>query len=72
MMREEGAPAGPKGIFCLMLEDGMEGFSYGKKEDKLGWNSQPTRILNFDNVKVGSSSEFSRDKVVYRFQSQTR
>lgn len=52
MMRQDGAAPGAKGIFCLMIEDGTEGFSYGKKEDKLGWNSQPTRILTFEDCKV--------------------
>lgn len=33
MMRHEGEP-GPKGIFCLLVEDGMEGFSLGKKVRK--------------------------------------
>jgi hypothetical protein len=28
------------------------GISYGKKEHKMGWNSQPTRTINFDNVRV--------------------
>jgi alkylation response protein AidB-like acyl-CoA dehydrogenase len=29
-----------------------EGITYGKKEEKMGWNAQPTRAVNFDNVRV--------------------
>ncbi len=28
------------------------GISYGKKEEKMGWNSQPTRVISFDNVRI--------------------
>lgn len=36
----------------MILEDGMEGLSYGGNEHKMGWNCQPTRVVNFDDVKV--------------------
>src|SRR3979411_2536672 len=32
---------GPKGISCLVVEKGAKGLSFGKKERKLGWNTQP-------------------------------
>ena len=35
---------GPKGISCLLQEKGMKGLSFGKKEKKMGWNCQPTRL----------------------------
>lgn len=44
--------AGPKGISALLIPADAEGVSYGKKEDKMGWNAQPTRTINFDNVRV--------------------
>ena len=43
---------GPKGISCLVVEKGMPGLSFGKPERKLGWNSQPTATVTFDNVRV--------------------
>ncbi len=43
---------GPKGISTLLVEKGMEGLSFGKKEVKLGWNSQPTRAVIFENLRV--------------------
>jgi alkylation response protein AidB-like acyl-CoA dehydrogenase len=35
--------------------------SYGKKEEKMGWNAQPTRAINFDNVKVPAAYRLGRE-----------
>ncbi len=43
---------GPKGISCLLVEKGAEGLSYGKNEKKLGWNSQPTAGVLFEDCRV--------------------
>ena len=43
---------GPKGISCIVVEKGMPGLSFGKKERKMGWNSQPTAQVIFDNCCV--------------------
>lgn len=43
---------GPKGISCLVVEKGMSGLSFGKKERKMGWNSQPTAQVIFENCRV--------------------
>jgi alkylation response protein AidB-like acyl-CoA dehydrogenase len=43
---------GPKGISCLVIEKGTPGLSFGKKERKMGWNSQPTAQVIFDNCRV--------------------
>jgi alkylation response protein AidB-like acyl-CoA dehydrogenase len=43
---------GPKGISCLVVEKGTPGLSFGKKERKLGWNSQPTAQVIFDDCRV--------------------
>ncbi|MEO0861251.1 MAG: acyl-CoA dehydrogenase family protein [Pseudomonadota bacterium] len=40
---------GPKGISALVVEDGAEGLSFGGLEDKMGWRSQPTRQVQFDD-----------------------
>ncbi len=42
----------PKGISSFVVDAKSEGISYGENEKKMGWNSQPTRIINFDDVKV--------------------
>lgn len=43
---------GPKGISALVIEKDMAGVSFGANERKLGWHSQPTRQVMFDNVRV--------------------
>jgi alkylation response protein AidB-like acyl-CoA dehydrogenase len=43
---------GPKGISCLVIEKDMPGVSFGAQEKKLGWRSQPTCQVNFDEVRV--------------------
>uniref|UniRef100_A0A670JX93 Isobutyryl-CoA dehydrogenase, mitochondrial n=1 Tax=Podarcis muralis TaxID=64176 RepID=A0A670JX93_PODMU len=51
VMCRTGGP-GPKGISCLILEKGTPGLSFGKKEKKMGWNSQPTRAVIFEDCAV--------------------
>jgi len=43
---------GAKGISCLVIEKDMPGVSFGAPEKKLGWHSQPTAQVNFDEVRV--------------------
>ena len=44
VMARTGAP-GSKGVSAFIVRDGAEGFSYGKKEKKMGWRISPTREL---------------------------
>jgi alkylation response protein AidB-like acyl-CoA dehydrogenase len=50
MARTGGGGAG--GISAFAVPADAPGISYGKKEHKMGWNSQPTRTIAFDNVRV--------------------
>jgi alkylation response protein AidB-like acyl-CoA dehydrogenase len=43
---------GPKGISCIVVEKGTPGLTFGKKERKLGWNSQPTSAVIFEDCRV--------------------
>jgi len=43
---------GSKGISCLVIEKDLPGVSFGAQEKKLGWHSQPTAQVNFDEVRV--------------------
>lgn len=43
---------GPKGISCLLIEKNTPGISFGKKEIKMGWHSQPTSMVFFENCHV--------------------
>lgn len=51
VMARTGGP-GSRGISCLVVEKDMPGVSFGAQERKLGWHSQPTAMVMFDNVKV--------------------
>ena len=44
--------AGASGISALLVPADASGVRYGRKEDKMGWNSQPTRTIAFDDVRV--------------------
>jgi alkylation response protein AidB-like acyl-CoA dehydrogenase len=54
LMARTGA-AGAHGISALVVPATTPGISYGRKEVKMGWNSQPTRTISFDNVRVPAS-----------------
>jgi alkylation response protein AidB-like acyl-CoA dehydrogenase len=40
---------GPKGISTVIVEDGAAGLSFGAPERKMGWLSQPTAQVQFDD-----------------------
>jgi alkylation response protein AidB-like acyl-CoA dehydrogenase len=44
--------SGPRGISCIVVEKGTPGLSFGKQEKKLGWKSQPTAMVIFENCRV--------------------
>jgi len=44
--------AGAKGISALLIPADSVGITYGKKEEKMGWNAQPTRTITFEQVRV--------------------
>jgi alkylation response protein AidB-like acyl-CoA dehydrogenase len=48
--------AGPRGISCIVVEKGTPGLSYGAPEKKLGWKSQPTAMVTFENCRVPASN----------------
>ena len=50
-MVRTGGP-GPSGISCIVVEKDTPGLSFGKQEKKLGWNSQPTSAVIFENCRV--------------------
>lgn len=43
---------GPRGISCFVIEKGTPGFTFGKKEKKMGIRASPTYELVFQNCKV--------------------
>ncbi|MDW1590842.1 MULTISPECIES: acyl-CoA dehydrogenase family protein [unclassified Vibrio] len=47
--------AGAKGVSAFVVPAQTGGISYGRKEPKMGWNSQPTRAVTFENVVIPAS-----------------
>ena len=52
---------GPKGISAFAVPADLPGISYGRKEEKMGWNSQPTRAVNFDNVRIPAENRLGEE-----------
>ncbi len=44
--------AGPRGVSAFAVPADTPGITYGRKEEKMGWNSQSTRPITFENVEV--------------------
>lgn len=51
VMCRTGGP-GPKGISTLVVPKDTPGLSFGKQEEKMGWHSQPTSAVVFENCRV--------------------
>jgi alkylation response protein AidB-like acyl-CoA dehydrogenase len=51
VMARTGEP-GPRGISCIAVEKGAPGLSFGAQEKKLGWKTQPTAMVLFENCRV--------------------
>ena len=43
---------GAKGVSTVYVEDGTKGLSFGALEEKMGWRSQPTALVNFDDCNI--------------------
>ncbi len=52
---------GARGASCFIVEKGTEGFSFGKKEDKMGIRGSATRELIFDNCRVPKENLIGRE-----------
>jgi len=52
---------GARGASCFIVEKGAEGFTFGKKEDKMGIRGSATRELIFDNVRVPKENLIGRE-----------
>ena len=52
---------GPRGISCIAVEKGTPGLSFGAQEKKLGWKSQPTAMVMFENCRVPAANLIGRE-----------
>ena len=61
---------GPRGISCVVVEKDRAGLSFGKPERKLGWNSQPTTTLSFDDCDIPAANRIGAEGEGFRFAMQ--
>lgn len=60
-----------KGINCLIVERGMEGFELGPKENKMGIRGSDTHSLNFNDVKVPKENRIGEEGFGFKFAMNT-
>ena len=61
---------GPEGISCFGVEAGTPGLSFGEQEKKLGWHSQPTAMVYFDDCRVPASNRIGVEGEGFRIAMQ--
>ncbi len=71
VMAQTDASKGHRGINCLIVEKGMDGFIVGKKEDKLGIRGSDTHSLMFTDVKVPKENRVGEDGFGFKFAMKT-
>ncbi|WP_426699970.1 acyl-CoA dehydrogenase family protein [Rhodanobacter sp. Col0626] len=57
---------GAGGISAFAVSADAQGIGYGRKEDKLGWHSQPTRSVSFDGVRVSADHLLGKEGEGFR------
>lgn len=62
--------AGPKGISAFVVPADADGISYGKAEEKMGWNAQPTRLVTFENVRIPAHYLLGQEGEGFKFAMQ--
>ncbi|MEM6298549.1 MAG: acyl-CoA dehydrogenase [Bacteroidota bacterium] len=71
VMAQTDVEKGHKGINCLTVERGMEGFQIGKKEDKMGIRGSDTHSLMFTDVKVPKENRIGEEGFGFNFAMNT-
>ena len=56
----------PKGISCVLVEKDRPGISFGKREDKLGWHSQPTTMVFFEDCRIPISNRVGEERMGFK------
>lgn len=71
VMAQTDAEKGHRGINCLVVERGMEGFIVGAKEDKMGIRGSDTHTLMFQDVKVPKANRIGENGFGFKFAMKT-
>ena len=71
VMAQTDADKGHRGINCLVVERGMEGFIVGAKEDKMGIRGSDTHTLMFQDVIVPKENRIGEDGFGFKFAMKT-
>ena len=58
---------GPKGISTFVVEKDAPGLSFGAQEKKMGWNSQPTAIVSFDDCRIPAENLLGKEGDGFRY-----
>lgn len=61
---------GPKGVSTIVVEKGTPGLSFGANEKKMGWNSQPTAVVNFEDCRVPAENRLGDEGQGFSFAMQ--
>jgi len=59
--------AGPKGVSAIVVEKDTPGLSFGSQERKMGWNSQPTAVVQFDDCRVPAENLMGKEGDGFRY-----
>ena len=58
---------GPKGVSAVLVENPSEGLSFGANERKMGWRSQPTAQVQFDDCKIPADHLIGEEGKGFRY-----
>ena len=58
--------AGAHGVSAFVVPADAAGISYGRKEEKMGWNSEPTCTISFDSVRIPTYHLLSQESEGFR------
>ncbi|KZN47776.1 acyl-CoA dehydrogenase family protein [Pseudoalteromonas luteoviolacea] len=61
---------GPKGISAFVVAADAVGVIYGKAEEKMGWNAQPTRLITFEDVRIPAANLMGKEGEGFKFAMQ--
>jgi len=58
--------AGAKGVTAFVVEKDTPGLSFGANEKKMGWNSQPTAVVNLEDCRIPADNRLGEEGEGFR------